>query len=78
MPAGTVTPIGDAHFHVCERCAEIWSHTKGRVTPEERERLHRCPRCTAGPYITSYQTRSDSDEVARIVRAANTAAMVAT
>lgn len=74
---GSVTPIGNTHFHVCERCGEIWCHTKAKVTPEERERLHRCPRCTAGPYITAYQTRRDADEVRRVVRSANAAALAA-
>ncbi len=72
---GTVTPVGDTHFHVCERCGEIWCHTKERVTPEERERLHRCPRCIAGPYITAIQTRQEADEIRRVIRAANAAAI---
>lgn len=70
-----VTPTGDTHFHVCQRCAEIWCHTKTEVTPEERERLHRCPRCTAGPYITAIQTRREADEDRRAIRAANTTAL---
>lgn len=74
---GSVTPLGDSHFHVCERCGEIWFHTKTKVTPEERERLHRCPACTAGPYITAYSTRRDATEVRRTVREANTAALAA-
>lgn len=68
---GSVTPIGDTHFHVCERCGELWCHTKAKVTPEERERIHRCPLCASGPYIMAYETRRDANEVRRFVRLAN-------
>lgn len=41
------------HYHVCENCAYLFSHTDEEALASEKD-PHRCPQCDCGPYRQAY------------------------
>lgn len=56
------------HFHVCEACRHVWMHERRPgLSVAENAAYHKCPKCSAGPYRFSYETRRDAQEVRRML-----------
>lgn len=48
--------LGEAHFHVCERCFHVWMH-EARASAS-----HKCPKCEAGPFTEGWGSRRSAHD----------------